>query len=74
MPTWQRVLVGMWIGGVGIGALAFALGFFGPMLLMSGSPQGPLIAIATTPIGVIVGVAVGAIAGWRRGRALTGAP
>lgn len=52
-----------------VGGLAFAAGFFGPMLLSPGSNQGPLLGIVFTgPIGLVVGVLWGlARAAGRRG-------
>jgi len=50
-----------------MGFLCFIPGFFGPMLLAPGANQGPLLGILYTgPIGLILGLAIGAWREWRR--------
>jgi len=52
------------LGGLLIGGISFALGFFGPIIFMPQSNQGPLLGIFITgPIGFVIGVVVGAIVG-----------
>jgi hypothetical protein len=53
-----------------LGAIGFAGGFFGPMIFMPESNQGPLFGIFFSgPAGFVVGSVGGAlIAGWRRYR------
>lgn len=44
-----------------VGGIAFAAGFFGPMILAPGANQGPLLGIIYTgPIGFLVGFGWGA--------------
>jgi hypothetical protein len=46
------------------GAIAFALGFAGPLLLEPDSPQGPLSGIFVTgPLGVVLGALLGFVIG-----------
>jgi len=46
-----------------VGGVAFAAGFFGPILLAPGANQGPLLGIFITgPLGFVVGLAWGV---WR---------
>jgi hypothetical protein len=48
-------------GAVATGGVAFAAGFFGPIILTPGANQGPLLGLFITgPLGFIVG----AIGGW----------
>lgn len=64
-PTWLHAL----IGGVIIGLAGFLPGFFGPMFLEPDSPQGPMLGIFVTgPLGFVIGVIGGAIAGLVRNR------
>jgi hypothetical protein len=43
-----------------VGAICFAAGFFGPMILAPGANQGPLLGILITgPLGVLAGLLVG---------------
>ncbi len=57
-----------------VGGLAFAAGFFGPILLAPEANQGPLLGIFITgPAGLVLGLAWGAWRAWRR-RAGDGAP
>ena len=55
-----------WTGlmAVVVGAIGFAAGFFGPMIFMPRSNQGPLIGIFVTgPAEVVVGAIVGCVVG-----------
>ena len=48
------------IGGLVFGGVAFAAGFFGPIILAPGANQGPLLGIFYTgPLGFGLGVAAG---------------
>jgi hypothetical protein len=48
------------LGGVILGGISFAGGFFGPMILSPNSNQGPLLGISITgPIGFVVGCVAG---------------
>jgi hypothetical protein len=62
------------LGAVGLGMIAFAAGFFGPMILDPSANQGPLLGIFITgPLGFLVGGIGGAIRWWmRRDRAGAG--
>jgi len=52
-----------------VGIVGFALGFFGPMLFMPQSNQGPLIGIFLTgPLGVVVGALIGCVIGFIKSR------
>lgn len=52
-----------------VGAISFALGFFGPIVLVPDANQGPLLGIFITgPLGALAGLAVGAyreFMGWK---------
>ena len=51
------------------GAIAFVAGFFGPILLMPGANQGPLLGIFITgPLGFLLGGIGGAVSWARRRR------
>jgi hypothetical protein len=50
-----------------IGAVSFALGFFGPMMLTPSANQGPMLGIFITgPLGFFVGLLWGAWRSWPR--------
>ena len=50
------------LGALITGAIAFAAGFFGPILLTPGANQGPLLGIFITgPLGLVLGALGGAI-------------
>jgi hypothetical protein len=50
------------LGALITGAIAFAAGFFGPILLTPGANQGPLLGIFITgPLGLLLGAVGGAI-------------
>jgi len=58
--------VARWCAGtaVVVGAVSFALGFIGPILLEPDSPQGPLLGIFVTgPYGFIAGALLGLVIG-----------
>ena len=58
-------------GGFVVGGIAFAAGFFGPIVFAPDANQGPLLGIFVTgPLGFVAGVA----AGWLYGRVLRRAP
>lgn len=49
-------------GGLILGGVSFAAGFFGPLILTPEANQGPLLGIFITgPIGFVIGVALGAL-------------
>jgi hypothetical protein len=55
------------IGGFVIGGIAFAAGFFGPIVFTPEANQGPLLGIFVTgPLGFVVGVAGGWLYGHTR--------
>lgn len=58
------------LGGLIVGGISFAAGFFGPMIFSPKSNQGPLLGIFFTgPIGFMVGIVLGTIVDLqRRGR------
>jgi hypothetical protein len=66
-PSARRVAA--W--GVGVGGVAFALGFFGPMILAPDANQGPLLGILITgPLGTLLGLTIGVsreVLGYRTG-------
>jgi len=71
--TWRKpapapggLLGSVMMGALVTGAVGFALGFVGPMILTPESNQGPLFGIFISgPIGVVVGAIGGAIH-WQR--------
>jgi hypothetical protein len=49
---------------VGVGAVAFLVGFVGPMVLHPDWPQGPILGIfCTGPLGTLAGALLGAVIG-----------
>lgn len=53
------------LGGIIVGAIGFIAGFFGPLIFMPDSNQGPLLGILITgPLGFLIGLVGGAIY-WR---------
>lgn len=61
------------IGGLVVGGIGFAVGFFGPLIFSPGSNQGPLLGIFITgPCGFTLGAILGAIAGFCFNRPFTG--
>jgi len=66
MASFLRVV----LTGLAVGAIAFALGFFGPILLAPDANQGPLLGIFITgPLGFVLGLLLGAWRERRRARA-----
>ncbi len=56
------VIPAIFTGAILIGGISFAVGFFGPMILVPGANQGPLLGILITgPIGLVVGAIAGFI-------------
>jgi len=55
-------------GGCLLGAIGFAGGFFGPMILMPDANQGPMFGIFISgPLGFVIGLVGGAlVAAFRR--------
>jgi len=48
------------LGGFAVGAIGFAIGFFGPLVWSPGANQGPLLGIFITgPAGFVIGAAIG---------------
>jgi hypothetical protein len=55
-----RVWMFSLLGGLVLGGVGFALGFFGPLLITPEANQGPLLGIFITgPLGLIVGFFLG---------------
>src|SRR6188508_370092 len=60
-PTLTRS-IGYW--ALVVGAIGFIGGFFGPMIIVPGANQGPLLGILITgPLGVLIG-AIGGLVHW----------
>jgi hypothetical protein len=56
------------MGGLIVGGIGFAGGFFGPMIFSPQSNQGPLLGIFFTgPIGFMVGIVLGTVVGFVKG-------
>jgi hypothetical protein len=67
--VWENILAGAGLGALAVGGIGFVLGFFGPMLVMRDSNQGPLIGIFVTgPLGAVIGAIGGAVVAGRRER------
>lgn len=48
------------LSGLAVGAIGFAIGFFGPLVWAPDANQGPLLGIFITgPIGFVIGAAIG---------------
>lgn len=57
-----------------LGAIGFAAGFFGPMILRPGANQGPMLGIFITgPGGFLLGLLYGTVREWRRAEAASAA-
>lgn len=64
-PIWAYAV----LGGLIVGSISFAAGFFGPILLRPDSPQGPMLGIFFAgPAGFIIGLIGGAITGFVKSR------
>ena len=64
----MKTLLFALLGGVMLGGIGFAAGFFGPIFLTPESNQGPLLGIFITgPLGFIAGLLLGGLYG-NRGR------
>lgn len=64
-PIWAYAV----LGGLILGGISFAAGFFGPIILQPDSPQGPMLGIFFTgPLGFVVGLIGGAVVGFIRTR------
>jgi uncharacterized YccA/Bax inhibitor family protein len=62
----MRVLSFALLGGLILGGISFAAGFFGPIIFNPEANQGPLLGIFITgPIGFTLGVLLGAVYGLR---------
>lgn len=62
----MRVLSFALLGGLIVGGIGFAAGFFGPIIFNPEANQGPLLGIFITgPIGFTLGVLLGAVYGLR---------
>jgi hypothetical protein len=65
----RGVLAYILVGAIATGAVGFAIGFFGPMIVVPESNQGPLLGILYTgPLGFVLGAVGGGIYGVTRGR------
>jgi hypothetical protein len=64
-PESRAAMRASWRGGLLVGALGFALGFVGPLVITPSANLGPLLGILLTgPLG-FVGGAVGALGFWK---------
>jgi len=60
MSALKRVFLSTFVGGAIVGSVGFAAGFFGPIIFMPDSNQGPLLGIFITgPLGFVVGAVGG---------------
>ena len=58
------LLVVIWI--LGLGAVGFAAGYFGPIVFNPKSNSGPLVGIFMSgPVGLALGLGLGLVAVWR---------
>jgi hypothetical protein len=66
---WRLIFRGALRPAVIVGGIAFLLGFVGPMVVTPESNQGPMLGIFITgPLGFLVGLIWGMVAGWLRSR------
>jgi hypothetical protein len=62
MARTRQRLTYTFIGGIILGYIGFAIGFFGPLIFTPESNQGPLVGIFITgPIGFLAGCILGAV-------------
>ena len=63
----MRILRCALLGGVILGGIGFAAGFFGPIIFRPDTNQGPLLGIFITgPLGFVLGIICGTVYGLRR--------
>lgn len=56
-PVSQSAIRASWLGGLLVGALSFALGFIGPLIVWPDNNLGPVLGILITgPLGFVAGV------------------
>ena len=61
-PRWRDILRRAVAPGLKLGAVGFAAGFFGPMLLKPDANQGPMLGIFITgPAGFLLGLGYGVV-------------
>jgi hypothetical protein len=64
----RRRITSALVGGIMLGGICFAAGFFGPLILTPQSNQGPLLGIFITgPLGFVLGAIIGWLTAWIRG-------
>jgi uncharacterized membrane protein YiaA len=71
MPRIMLDAILQWIGLMAllVGALGFAIGFYGSVMFMPEANQGPLIGIFVTgPGGAIIGAIIGAVIGYTKSK------
>jgi hypothetical protein len=69
---WRAILRRALGSALLLGGIGFAAGFFGPIVFAPGANQGPLLGIFITgPAGFLLGLAYGALRGWRDSSGLT---
>ena len=78
-PPRLKLVPAAWIdgltGGLVLGCISFAAGFFGPMILTPSSNQGPLLGLLITgPLGFVLGLVIGTIVGFVRKKEQENAP
>jgi hypothetical protein len=63
----RRRITSALVGGIMLGGICFAAGFFGPLILAPQSNQGPLLGIFITgPLGFVLGAIIGWLTAWIR--------
>lgn len=66
-PRWRGAVRRAVAPALLVGAIGFAAGFFGPILLAPDANQGPLLGIFITgPGGFLLGLLYGLVREWRR--------